>query len=195
MLLLSDNDIILKLFALDLFDDFLSSVSISREDVYITTTARYSLKEQAKKKGLEAGINELIGDFSIIDNGMIDIDILEEIQGHNVDSGEAILASCLIKKTDCYMATGDKRFLNAMKKSNHVEHFYNRVFTFESSLKKLCICYGYDYIKNKILSSSVGSINVDTLFRMAFKDGSTEQSDLECLDSYSRDILEFLSKS
>ena len=45
MIVLADNDILLKLARCDLFDEFLKVFDISQTDVYIVPTVRFSLEK------------------------------------------------------------------------------------------------------------------------------------------------------
>lgn len=49
MILLADNDIVLKLAGCRLLDDFLSVLNLADGEIFITQDARYSLVGQAQK--------------------------------------------------------------------------------------------------------------------------------------------------
>lgn len=196
MLLLSDNDIIIKLSLLGLFDDFLECLKISKKEIFITPTAQHSIPAQFKKYEKELGEIKYAlpktSDFTIVED--IDSEVLSELQSDNIDSGEAFLSAVLIKNNQYYMATGDKRFLKAIKATSYNECFKNKIFTFELCLSILCKNKGYPYVKGIILSNQEQCVKIDSLFRMAFKPTTCETDDMECLISYSDDIKEFLAE-
>lgn len=49
MLLLSDNDILIKLGLLGLLPDFINVLELNNEQIYITSLASYALPKQLKK--------------------------------------------------------------------------------------------------------------------------------------------------
>lgn len=195
MLLLSDNDILIKLGLLGLLPDFIEVLELDNEQIYITRSASYALPRQLKKytrnQAIYHPILDLVASFKVLEE--VDVDIIGKLQRDDIDSGESIIAAKLIEDNQYYMATGDKRFLKAIKQTEFVFHFSHKIYSFEIILLLLCQKIGYSHIKEKIIySCSQLDKPLDNLFRLAFKDGSSEDSDMECLKSYSSDISDLL---
>lgn len=199
MLLLSDNDILVKLGLLGLLPNFIELLELKNEQIYITSSTIYSLPNQLKKytknQNIYQPILDLVNTFSVIDE-VDNMTILVNLSSlENIDSGEAILATKLIENSEFYIATGDKRFLQAIQQTAFSAHFQRKVYTFEICLLLLCQENGYACIKEQILQSCLKlDKSLDGLFRLAFKTGSMEENDIACLLSYSRDIQELLVK-
>lgn len=140
MLLLSDNDILIKLGLLGLLPDFINVLELNNEQIYITSLASYALPKQLKKytknQAIYQPVLDLIASFKILEE--VDREIVGKLQRDDIDSGEAVLAAKLIKDNQYYMATGDKRFLNAIQQTEFVSHFNHKIYTFETSLLLLC---------------------------------------------------------
>lgn len=197
MLLLSDNDILVKLGLLGLLPDFLKSLGLENNQVYITESTMYSLPPQLKKytrdNDIHRPILELVAQFQKISS--IDIELLEKFNTvSDIDSGEAILATKMIENSSAYLATGDKRFLRAIKQTDFSKDFENRVYTFELALLLLVESIGYERVKSKILETSqLLDKPLDGLFKLAFRVDSTKESDIECLISFTKDIQDLHS--
>lgn len=197
MLLLSDNDILVKLGLLGLLPDFLKSLGLENNQVYITESTMYSLPPQLKKytrdNDIHRPILELVAQFQKISS--IDIELLEKFNTvSDIDSGEAILATKMIENSSAYLATGDKRFLRAIKQTDFSKDFENRVYTFELALLLLVESIGYERVKSKILETSqLLDKPLDGLFKLAFRVDSTKDSDIECLISFTKDIQDLHS--
>ncbi|WP_293731036.1 hypothetical protein [uncultured Actinobacillus sp.] len=191
MLLLSDNDILVKLGLLGLLPDFLKSLGLENSQVYITESTTYSLPSQLKKYTRDTDIHrpilELVAQFQKISS--IDIELLEQFNTvSDIDSGEAILATKIIENPSAYLATGDKRFLRAVQQTEFSKEFENRVYTFELALLLLIKFIGYERVKSKILENSqLLDSPLDNLFRLAFKENSVESDDIECLISFTKE--------
>lgn len=194
MLLFADNDILLKLGLLGLLPDFIKLFNLSAKQVYITQSTVFSLESQLKKFTYDnekiQDILNIVRDFEKINN--ININLLKRLDINNIDSGEAILAAKFIEEEQGFLATGDKRFLVAIKNTEFVECFKHRVCTFELALRLLCDELGYDCVKSRILAAlPLLSRNLDGLFKLAFKSSSNQENDFECLVSYTQDIAVF----
>ncbi|WP_273383707.1 hypothetical protein [Actinobacillus porcinus] len=196
-MLLSDNDILVKLGLLGLLPDFLKLLGVENNQVYITESTVYSLLAQLKKYTKDSDIHrvvlELVTQFQKISS--IDIRLLEQFSTvSDIDSGEAILATKMIENPSAYLATGDKRFLRAIKQTDFSKNFENRVYTFELVLLLLVESIGYERVKSKILETSqLFDKPLDGLSKLAFRVDSTKDSDIECLISFTKDIQDLHS--
>lgn len=192
MLLLSDDDILIKLGLLGLLPNFLKLLRLENNQVYITESTMYSFPSQLKKytrdNDIHRPILELVAQFQKISS--IDIELLEKFNTvSDIDSGEAILATKMIENSSAYLATGDKRFLRAIQQTEFSKDFENRVYTFESALLLLVESIGYERVKSKILETSqLLDKPLDGLFKLAFRVDSTKDNDIECLISFGVDI-------
>lgn len=120
MIVLADNDILLKLARCDLFDEFLTAFGVTPVDVRILRTARFSVTSNKHRKRI--GEDSFARLSSFLDR-VIDIDTapdpaaiaaLTEQTNKNIDAGEAALFAVCPLVPESVIVTGDK---NAAKQT------------------------------------------------------------------------------
>ena len=117
MIVLSDNDIVLKLAGCNLLEQFFEILEIDLENIMITTMAYHAIPKQAKKKLVDDKAKQRLGQFinSVGIVPLVDSDLLYELQGfENMDGGESRLMLAASQNSDAYLATGDKRCLESL---------------------------------------------------------------------------------
>jgi len=201
LILLADNDIILKLAQCDLVGGFSELLGEPAEQVYITPTATYQLlpKKMAKaidKCGDEATVRR-VRDFLESANEIPQIKdaslltVLHRID--KIDSGEALLFAAAVELPNPILATGDRNALRALLAqetllASVVEALRDNVVTFESVLLLALHRNGFASVKQKLLNSP----KPDGMLRLVLKSDMRESNLSECLRSYLREVAPLL---
>lgn len=200
MIVLSDNDVILKLAQCNLLSHLPQIFNAPSQDIFINPAARFQLlngtpEKLIKKYGSEE-IYERLGEFigSINDIPAVRDESLIELLATvpDIDAGEQLLlASCIENPSSIFM-TGDKRCLSAVLSNQPAlaqvhQRLIDSVVTFESSLL-LCV-----------QSTNVGHVHAqlvtnpkpDGMLRMALSNAGS--SLCECLFSCTREYYDYLA--
>jgi hypothetical protein len=202
MIVVADNDLILKLAQCDLLKDI--HVLLGLEDptqIFVLPTARFQLIPKSEQKALnKAGsavvldaiklflqqTNELphIGDESLLNS-------LEGIAG--IDGGEQLLLASMTENDTSILATGDKRALKAVVANQQLAAVYeslcDRVLTFESALLLALVQFGFPNLKQRLL----GNPKPDGVLRLVLKAEMNEGDLVDCLVSYCKEHFQFLT--
>jgi hypothetical protein len=202
LIVLADNDIILKLAQCDLLDDLPNILGEKCTDVFITDTAKYQLLPKSSAKALsKCGNEETLArltaflettqTLSAIENTAL-LAQLGDIDG--IDGGEKFLFAAAVEIDNPLLITGDKRALRAL-----LEHqdqlptvfsaLQNAVVTFESAILLAMRLVGFAIVKQKLL----GSPKPDGMLRLVLKSETGEADFIECLCSYSKEIAALLA--
>ena len=117
-----DNDILIKLAALDLFDDAFRVLGLKCSEIQVLPTAKYRLYvAKNQEKGIRRWGAEIHGRIVVLLSQVgeapespdpDDEQVLTDIIG--VDPGEAILFSAASRLPDSWIVTGDKRSIAAL---------------------------------------------------------------------------------
>ena len=202
MIVLADNDIILKLAQCDLLDDLPYILGQKCTDVFITDTAKYQLLPKSTEKALsKCGNEETLArlkaflettqTLSAIKNTAL-LTQLGDIDG--IDGGEKFLFAAAVEIDNPLLITGDRRALRAL-----LEHqdqlptvfsaLQNAVVTFESAILLALRLLGFAIVKQKLL----GSPKPDRVLQFVLKSETGEADFIEGLCSYSKEILPLLA--
>jgi hypothetical protein len=202
LIVLADNDIILKLAQCDLLDDLPNILGKKCTDVFITDTAKYQLLPKSSAKALsKCGNEETLArltaflettqTLSAIENTVL-LAQLGDIDG--IDGGEKFLFAAAVEIDNPLLITGDRRALRAL-----LEHqdqlptvfsaLQNAVVTFESAILLALRLVGFAIVKQKLL----GSPKPDGMLRLVLKSETGEADFIECLCSYSKEIAPLLA--
>ena len=200
MILLIDNDIILKLASCDLLAEAAEVFGITLFDFYVLPSARFKLlnpkkPNRAKVKLQQVEYARLEQFFKVAKNINLvpNPEVFAALTGHDgIDEGESLLFSALGQLTDSLLATGDKRSLIELQNTSGVpltalrNQVRQRTFCFEQIVMR--IIQNVDF--NTCLSKIVPARNCDTALRFIFsKEYSTTQNEsLEGLTSYINDL-------
>lgn len=197
MILLADNDIILKLAQCDLLMDLHELLGEPTEQVFITPTARYQVLPKKTGKAVEKCGSEAI--VSCIRDFLDAAADIPEIQDEgllktmasidHIDDGEALLFAAAVELSAPTLITGDRNALRALLANQERLPGVNaalreKVVTFESSILLALHAQGFAIVKQKLL----GSPKPDKLLRLVLKPDMREADLSECLRSYSREI-------
>lgn len=209
MILLTDNDILIKLSQCDLTNEALAVFGCALPDCHILDFVKHSLylndadKCIAKRVGsVEAyeRLYELVQGCTELGAADEDIDFLEELsQMENIDAGEQALflhAHDLHHKgAPFWLATGDKRALMGVHNSESVTAksiLRQRVECTESLVLKIMNTYGFDAVNHKIAGAAQVTARFDNVLRMAFGIGRDINHARGCLQSYLNPIASFI---
>lgn len=207
MIVLADNDIILKLAQCDLLDDLPELFGQAWSKIFITPTAKYQLLPKKAEKALsKCGNQETLERLTTFLNMT---QILPEVQDHEllvrlddingIDGGEKLLFAAAVELENPLLITGDRRALRALLESKDqlptiFSVLQNAVVTFESALLLAMHNLGFAIVKSKLLDSPLlYSPKPDGMLRLAVKSESGEADVVECLCSYSKEVIPLLA--
>lgn len=212
MILLSDNDLIVKLAQCDLIRDTLASMDAKRNDCYVLNTMSYSLRLRDADFSIRKyvgsvqayeRINEFLEGCSVLGAGPTDYDLLDHLQEiDEIDPGEQTVFLHAydhhVNDRSYQLLTGDKRALKAICNYDSLEAFeYLRtnVVCLESCMMDLIDYAGFDYVNDMVSTArqEVREDKYDKVLRSAFGASRDENHCLECLRSYCADIRWLLS--
>jgi hypothetical protein len=197
VILLADNDIILKLAQCDLLFDLSQLLNETTDQVFVKPTARFQLLPKKTSKAIEKCGNgrvltqireflEVTAEIPGIQDGAL-LSALSKIP--KIDDGEALLFAAAVEVVGPILATGDRNALRALL--DHQEQLHTviavlqeRVVTFESVILLALHRLGFAIVKQKLLSSP----KPDKLLRLVLKPDMRESDLVECLRSYTRDV-------
>jgi hypothetical protein len=201
MILLTDNDIILKLGACDLLEVFPLACGVSRDDVQVLETAEHYIRNILNKSGKhqekieqysEAGLRRAL-DFvkSARHVGAHDSRVARVLTGiEAMDVGETILYAAAYGMTDTIVTTGDKRALRSLAGTGSarqiVQRLQARVLCFEQVILRCMEHIGFPELRHRIIAT----ITCDTALRSVFGGGMlTQESDVrKTLTDYIEDL-------
>jgi len=192
---LLDNDVILKLVAYDLFDEFLDCLGMSLGDIRILPQAnKYfqnsgRLRKRYSQEILDRAVNITRG-CVCVSVELLDTEpkILSEVEG--IDPGEALLIASTQSETVFYLISGDKRWPEAVAREPNLEpireRLAGRVICLEQIILKLIQTQGFETIKAKILPARHYDKAMMSIFGSG--DQSTCENVLEGLETYIQDL-------
>lgn len=202
MIVLADNDIILKLAQCDLLDALPELLGEEIESIYVAATARFQLLPKKKEKllakcGNDETIARLTKFMAAVQDvpAVVDLQLLARVSGiPNIDAGEQQLFVACVADVGSTLITGDRKALRAViagKESVPELHagLLNRVITFESALLLALDVFGFAVLKQKLLACP----KPDGVLKQALRPNMSEGDLRECLVSYTREVMPFLA--
>ena len=200
MIVLSDNDVILKLAQCNLLSHLPQIFNTQPQEIYINPAARFQLlkgtPEKLIKKYGSADIYERLGAFvqAVRDIPEVQNDALIQTLScvQDIDAGEQqLLASCIENPGSIFM-TGDKRCLAAVLANQPAlveihQRLIDSVVTFESSLL-LCI---QSTNEQHVHTQLVANPKPDGVLRMALSNSGSSMC--QCLFSCTREFYDYLA--
>lgn len=203
MIVLADNDILIKLAGCNLLNEFLCLLQTNTDNIFITTTAKYSISSQIKKiqdEELKLEITQFIGVLQTLPT--VDNELLAQVQAFDdINGGEAYLMLAMNHYPNANFITGDRRCLKALiqnKAQTPLKDIFDllehKVYCLESALLALIEIHGFDYINNKVSNRHISKVTDDGVLRLAFGEHKSQDHCVECLSSYCRDVISILAK-
>ena len=202
MIVLADNDIILKLAQCDLLENLPDIFGTACEQIFITEAARFQLLPKKIAKALSKCGNEetlarltafLASTQSLPE--VMDTALLARMGDFDgIDGGEKFLFASAVEKPGALLMTGDRRALRTLLEHQRdlptvFSALENAVVTFESFILLALQKLGFAIVKQKLL----GSPKPDGLLRLILKSETGEEEFVECLCSYSKEVIPLLA--
>lgn len=202
MIVLADNDIILKLAQCDLLEALPEMLGASIDSLYVSATAKYQLLPKKPEKLLsKCGNEETIERLQKFLESVQEIPVIKDLELlarvseiPNIDAGEQQLFVACIADASSTLITGDRKALRAVISGQgsvpelHVG-LLDRVVTFESALLLALDVFGFAVLKQKLLACP----KPDGVLKQVLKPNMTQDDLRECLVSYTREVLPFLA--
>jgi hypothetical protein len=178
-----DNDIIVKLAALDLFDDALKALGVTYGEVFVLSTAKYKLGVAKNPAKAKARYGEVVFErIAVFVNQVQEVEtapsvedqtLLADIPG--IDPGEAILISAASQIPASLLATGDKRALGALvaapKCAPVIARLEGRFICLEQIVLRTITLLGFQVVLDRVLPG----IECDNALRAVFGSGRLAQ--------------------
>lgn len=199
MIVLADNDILLKLARCDLFDEFLAAFGVSAAAVRILKTARFSVTSSKHRKRIGDASFALLTTFLA---SLADIDTtpdpaviaaLTEQTDKNIDAGEAALFAVCPLVPDSVVVTGDKKSLAGLAAAaaedavckELCQSLAGKIVCFEQVLGRILDRFGFEAVRERLIDGR----ECDRGLALWLGSGldATEATFLEGLTSYLRD--------
>jgi len=163
VIVLADNDVILKLVQCDLIAEFLSSFDVTLDDIRIRPVTRLFLSKNKIRKRLDpACIARLEGLLSAVCDINLDPDpdeLSTLVEIAKIDEGEAVLFIVCPQYPDARIVTGDKRSLVGLHDAEKVwpvckllaAKLAGKIYCFEQVLLKILDAVGFEAIRDRIV--------------------------------------------
>lgn len=189
-----DNDVILKLTSCDLFWEAIAALDCDADAVRVLKSAKHVFNSSKTRRKY----SDLVCDQAIsvvtqcqpihrqARNPYLNLSL------ENVDIGELILTFEAIGHENYLLATGDKRYLQALAQNKELEDMYRslmgRVICFEQIIIRLVETQGFEVVRWKATSAR----DCDAALKAAFGSGllADQSNVLDSLNSYINEIQE-----
>jgi len=165
MIVLADNDVILKLAQCDLFAEFLTAFAVSPDQVLVVKAARFSMSRASTRRRIGdesmAKLEQILAvvhDIPLSPNPAF-FAALNEQFASGIDAGEAILFATCPEINDSFVVTGDKRCLIGLNVAAATDPICDevrralagRVCCFEQVVLRILNNSGFDNVLDKLL--------------------------------------------
>ncbi|ORJ23735.1 hypothetical protein O1V64_04255 [Rouxiella badensis] len=200
MIVLSDNDVILKLAQCNLLSQLPVIFNQPPEQIFINPAARFQLLprniENAIRKFGGQNVYEQVDafiatvqDIPEVQNTQL-IELLGSVPG--IDVGEQLLLASCIENPEAIFMTGDRRCLSAIVANQPAldvihQRLMDAVITFESSLL-LCV---NGLTQARVYAHLMANPLPDGMLRMALANAGHTMC--ECIFSYTREFYDYLA--
>lgn len=190
-----DNDVILKLFACNLFWEAVASLKLSPADLWVLESAKFVFRNnrRANKKYpqpiLDSAISIVEKCTQIKQESSFDEE-LQALEIDGIDTGERLLIAATQKAENFYLATGDKRCLIALASAPSLleirKRLSGRVVCFEQILKKSIDHKEFDEVLAKVLLAREYDGSLKAIFGSGWQ--ATQENVLQALNGYIEDL-------
>lgn len=204
MIVLADNDIILKLARCDLLSSLPELFGVAVDAIFIAPAARFQLLPKKAEKALSK-----CGDQATVDRISAFLAVAQDIPAvadqallgrlaavPRIDSGEQLLFASCVEASGSVLMTGDRTALMALISSADAlpdvyKALQDRVITFESALLLAKNLFGFDAMKARLLAYP--DYEKEGVLKLIVKTDMLEANFSDCLISYSRAVSGFLA--
>ena len=196
MIVIADNDVLKKLACCDLYDEFSQAFEVSFQEIYILNTAKPVLMSKRHRKQIDDESFQRLTAFLDAVKVIAIVPNLDEqaalVEQQNIDAGEAVLFSVTNQMKSALLATGDKRSLGSLAKTNDkvcrrlCKKLAAKIVCFEQIIWKIMDCAGFDAIRDKLILGR----ECDKVLALIVGSGldASEESVREGLTSYINDL-------
>ncbi|HIH5151790.1 MAG: hypothetical protein RSA68_15505 [Hafnia sp.] len=200
MIVLSDNDVILKLAQCNLLSQLPVIFNQPPEQIFINPAARFQLLPKSHEKAIRkcgsqevyeqvGAFIETVQDIPEVQNSEL-IELLGSVPG--IDIGEQLLLASCIENPEAIFMTGDRRCLSAIVANQPAldlvhQRLIDAVVTFESSLL-LCV---NGLTQAQVYAQLIANPMPDGMLRMALANAGNAMC--ECIFSYTREFYDYLA--
>ncbi|EGT4448147.1 hypothetical protein SMZ82_004298 [Cronobacter malonaticus] len=201
MIVLSDNDVILKLAQCDLLRYLPDILEEEPSGIFVSPTARFQLLPRNTEKAIRRcgnaaiyeNVEKFLGSVQVIDE-IKDAALLMQLgEIPHIDVGEQqLLASCVEQPGALFM-TGDRRCLQAVMDNQTIvttvhARLIDSVITFESALLLSVRVLGFNTLYQQLQTNP----NPDSMLKMAMRSGNSEDV-CGCFFSFTRSVYDYLA--
>ncbi|MDW8265240.1 MAG: hypothetical protein RMJ52_07895 [Gemmataceae bacterium] len=163
MIVLADNDILIKLACCDLFVEFQNAFGVTAEDIRILKTARFSITTPKHRRRIgEASFSRLtafLAAIADIDTNPDPAIIAALTEQTNINPGEAVLYTVCPCIPNSVIVTGDNKSLAGLAAARTEDatcaELYHalagRVFCFEHVLSRILEQFGFSHIRQRLI--------------------------------------------
>lgn len=198
MILLADNDIVLKLAGCNLLNIFKEIVCQNNEQICLLPTAQFwfpkNINKKLEKESSKIEVNDFLNTIKYLENEVDNV-LLNRLSIDKIDSGEALLFAHAYCEPNSYIATGDKNSLRVLLTNSELTDIKaaleHRVYTLETTLLILMKELGFQRVSQLVIERGIK----DKVLEMAFGMGRDETHAIECLSSYVKELLPLLVKA
>ena len=198
MILLADNDILIKLAACDLFGDFVAAYGVTPADIRILKFLRFSIRSPRHRKRLgEAGYGRLVAFVDAVADVPIEPDpdylaALNNQTDKNIDAGEAALFAVCPLIVGSVIATGDKKSLAGLNLAAAADetcavvcrNLAGRILCFEQIVLRILDHSGFNTLRDRLVEGR--ECDRGLTFWLGSASDADEQKFREGLASYLR---------
>jgi hypothetical protein len=201
VIVLSDNDIVLKLAQCDLLRYLPDILMEDPEGIYVSPTARFQLLPKSSDKALKKCGSKQI--YQNIQTFLDSVKVIDEIKDDallnqlgsipHIDVGEQqLLASCVENPGSLFM-TGDRRCLHAVMENQMLvtavhARLINSVITYESALLLSVVMLGFENVYKQLQTNP----SPDSMLRLAMRSSQPEEV-CGCIFSFTRPLYDYLA--
>ncbi|MDS1617149.1 hypothetical protein [Escherichia coli] len=200
MIVLSDNDVILKLAQCNLLSQLPAVFNQPPEQIFVNPTARFQLLPKNPDKAIsKCGSREIFEQVETFINSVQNIpevqnsQLIELLGGvSGIDTGEQFLLASCIENPDAIFMTGDRRCLNAIVANQPAlavvhQRLFDSVVTFESSLLLCVRATNREYVYENLVRNP----KPDGMLRLALSNAGNAMC--ECIFSHTREFYDYLA--
>lgn len=205
MIVLADNDLIVKLARCDLLKSLPEILGCAFDEIRIAPAARFQLMPSKPEKALrkcgdQATVERLAAFLDVVRDveAVTDLDMLGRLAAvPKIDSGEQLLFTACACNADAILLTGDRAALRALANNQEIvgdvyKKLARRVITFESALLIARKLYGFETIKARLLAYP--DYSDDKMLRYIVRADMIESNFVEAMVSYSREVSHYLAQ-
>lgn len=207
MIVLADNDVIMKLAAFRLLEAAITVLerrfNVGRSDIFVLESLKGQLvravagkHKEFRKYGVPAcqHASEVLAELTSLTDIDLDRDEIQHLTHEYIQSGEVVLFGATRSLDNFCLVTGDKRALRALSELNQTRPparpIYNRLQGRVLCLERIILLLIEELGFEMVRSAVVPQLACDQVLRIAFSSGISSRQDSvsQALDAYLVDL-------